>query len=194
MLLGEAGAARVRGVVYEDCLGVGLDLGLKVFEVDLPFLFGDQVVVVELNAKILANWLAQGKTRSSDQDTVTTVTQNSHGIINGTRATKGEEHVVRIDGVLFSSKLFGNCLTSRCCTRGLSIAISNFRVDGFDNSLANLRIKHVSVGFARLTETQVDHRKGVISWWLHLSFEDNADRVEDFSACSGFVLFGGPGI
>lgn len=50
MLLGEARAARVGRVVDEDGLGVGLDLGLEVFKVNLPFFFGDQVVVVELNA------------------------------------------------------------------------------------------------------------------------------------------------
>ena len=88
MLLGEARAARVRGVVDEDGLCVGLDLRLEVFKVNLPFLLRDQVVVVELDAKILANRLAQGETRSCDQNTVTTVTQNSHSVIDGTGATE----------------------------------------------------------------------------------------------------------
>jgi hypothetical protein len=96
--------------------------------------------------------------------------------------------------MLFSPELFGDSLTSRCCTGCLSIAISNFRVDSFDDCLANLRVKDISVGLAWLTETQVDHGEGVISWWLHLSFENDTDRVKDFSACSGFVLLCGPGI
>lgn len=96
--------------------------------------------------------------------------------------------------MFFSTELFSDGFASRCRTGRLSIAISNFRVDSFDDSLANLRVKDISVGFAGLTETQVDHGEGMISWWLHFSFEDDTDRVKDFSAGSGFVLLGGPGI
>lgn len=50
MFLGETGATGIRWIVNQDSLGVWFDLGLEVVEVNLPFLFGDQVVVVEFHA------------------------------------------------------------------------------------------------------------------------------------------------
>lgn len=73
MLLGEAGATRVGRVVNENGFGIGLNLRLEVVKVNLPLLLGDQVVVVELYAQILANRLAKRESRSCHQHTVTTV-------------------------------------------------------------------------------------------------------------------------
>ena len=59
VFLSETGAARIRWIVYEDCLGVGFDLGFEVVQVDLPLLLRDQVVVVKFDAEVLANRLAK---------------------------------------------------------------------------------------------------------------------------------------
>jgi len=114
VVLCEAGATGVRGVVDEDSLGVGFDLGLEVLKVDFPLFLGNEVVVIEFDSEVLANRLAQGESRSCNKDTVTTLAQYSHCVVNCAGAAEREENVVRVDWVLRGSKLLCNGFTSRC--------------------------------------------------------------------------------
>jgi len=63
VLLGEAGTAGVRWVVHEDGLGVGLDVSLHLFKIDIPILVSEQGVSIEFNIQVLANGLAKGEAR-----------------------------------------------------------------------------------------------------------------------------------
>ena len=63
MLGSEAGAAWIRWVVDENCLGAVCDLALEMVKIDLPALVRKKIVVVKFNAEILANRLTKRETR-----------------------------------------------------------------------------------------------------------------------------------
>lgn len=133
MLFGETGATGVGGVVDEDCLSVGLDLRFEVFKVNFPSFFGKQIVMIPFDAQVLANRLAKGESRPSHQDTIATVAQDCHSVVDRSGATEGKEYMVGVDRVIGGSELFGDRFTCGERTRSLSITISHFGVDGLND-------------------------------------------------------------
>ena len=108
MLRREAGAARVRRIVDKNGTGSFRDLALKVLQIDLPALVGQQVILVEFDVQILADWLAEWETWFRDENAIADFTEDGDGIVEGAGAAERQKDVIWLDRMLHSAELLSD--------------------------------------------------------------------------------------
>lgn len=192
--LGEAGAAGVRGVVHEDSLGALVDLRFEVLKIDFPILFSNKVIADEVDTKVLADRLAKRESGVGHEHVVSVLAQSRDRVVERAGAAERQEHVVRVDRVLVSAILLGDCLSSLEGAAGLGVAISHFGVDGFNHGIANLGRQSESVGLAGLAKTQVNNGQSVVGGRRHFLLQNVANRVKHISALGRGVDHFTPGL
>ena len=92
---GEDRAARVGGRVDDDGGSVVVDEGLHVAKVDHPVVVGEKVVLPGLNSQPGREGGVEGKARTGHQNVLTVVSKSRDGNVQGTRATRAQDHIVR---------------------------------------------------------------------------------------------------
>ena len=135
MISGEARAARVWRVVDEDGFGTIGDLAPQAVEVNLPAFIRQQIVRIKLNTQILADGLAKRESWLGNEDAVANFAHHAHCVVKSTRATKRQEHIIWINRVFRSAKLFGHGGSSRCSAGWLRIPIMLLRLNYLDDRL-----------------------------------------------------------
>jgi len=123
VLSGETGAARVRRIVNKDSSSAGSDLAAKMIQINAPALIWQEVIVHKLNTQILANWLTKRETGFGYKYVITDFAHDRHRAVECARTTKGEEHIVRINWMLWGTKLLSDSLASRWAASRLGVAI-----------------------------------------------------------------------
>ena len=91
----EDGAAGVGGGVDDDGGRVVVDEGLHVAKVDHPVVVGEKVVLPGLNSQPGREGGVEGKARTGHQNVLTVVSKSRDGNVQGTRATRAQDHIVR---------------------------------------------------------------------------------------------------
>ena len=165
MLSGKARSARVRWVVDEDGLGPVGDLAPQMIQVDLPALLRQKVIGVEFHTEVLADGLAKGEARLGHKDAIANLTHDGNCVVEGSRAAKCEEHIVRVDWVLLSAEFVRDGLAGWCNTCRLRVAVLGLRLDHFDDSLVDDWGQLKAIGLGGLAQAQIDHRFLVILRW-----------------------------
>ena len=92
---GEDRAARVGGRVDDDGGRVVVDEGLHVAKVDHPVVVGEKVVLPGLNSQPGREGGVEGKARTGHQNVLTVVSKSRDGNVQGARATRAQDHIVR---------------------------------------------------------------------------------------------------
>ena len=92
---GEDRAARVGGRVDDASGSVVVDERLHVAEVDHPVVVGEKVVLPGLNSQPGREGGVEGKARTGHQNVLTVVSKSRDGNVQGTRATRAQDHIVR---------------------------------------------------------------------------------------------------
>ena len=88
VLCSETGAARVGGVVNKDGAGFVCDLAAQLVQVNLPALFGQQVVSIKLHTQILADWLAEREAWLGDEDAISDFAHDSDSVVERARTAE----------------------------------------------------------------------------------------------------------
>ena len=139
VLRGEAGTARVRWVIDKDGTGSFRDLTAQMVQVDLPALIGQQVILVELDVQILADWLAEWETWFRYENAVADFTENGNRVVECTRAAEGQEDVVWVDRVILSAELLGDGGARGHGARRSRVPVVLFALDRLNDRLVDYR-------------------------------------------------------
>lgn len=162
MLGCEAGAAGVRGVVHKDGAGALSDLASQVGQINLPALVGQQVVGVEFDSEILADWLTKGESRFGDEDSVADFAHDRDRVVKCARAAKGQENVVWVDWVLFVAELLSDSLASRESARRLGVPIMLLALNDFNDCLIYGRRELETIGSGGFSKAEIAESFGVV--------------------------------
>ena len=135
----EAGAARVRWVIDKDCFGSIRDLTAQMVQVDLPALIGQQVILVEFNIQILADWLAEWEAWFRNENAIADFTENSNRIVKCAGAAEGQEDVVWVDRVIHSAELLRNGGARGHGARRSRVAVVLFALDCLNDRFVDHR-------------------------------------------------------
>ena len=100
--------------------------------------------------------------------------------------------MVWIDGVVWSTELLGNSLTSWERTTRLCVSVVLLGVNNFDDCLVDYFWQLESICSAWLSKAQIDHWKFMVRVGLHLTLKDLSDRVVHIRALCWLVFHLGP--